>query len=355
VHDLTCVIHVHSIYSDGTATVSEIACAARRTGADAVLLTDHDSREAARQGWEGWHDGVLVVVGHEVTTRRGHLLAFDLEREIQHQGLSETEICARVRAQGGFGFAAHPFSRGGFVRSIVRPHPWSALDECQDCGVEIWSVVTDAAERWRSARAAWRFMRDPVGELEGPPREHLMQWDRLCAERRVPAIAGLDAHQSGLRVAGHVLSPMPHERYFALVRTHVLLDAAPVHDAASDRRAVYAALREGRCYVGFDALADATGFAFTATLDDGQLLQMGEEAPAQPAMVQCAASHPCTLELVRNGHVIATAAGHRLSHAITQPGAYRMQAHLSFRGRKRTWIVSNPIYLRQRGQHRAQE
>src|ERR1044072_1991281 len=112
-HDLACVVHLHSLYSDGTGTVPEIARAARRAGVDVVLLTDHDTLEAKRQGEEGWHDGVLVLVGEEVTPAHGnHTLAFGIEREIAHRGLSGAEIAAAIRAAGGLSIAAHPFSRG---------------------------------------------------------------------------------------------------------------------------------------------------------------------------------------------------------------------------------------------------
>ena len=57
--DLACVVHCHSTYSDGTGTVAEIAAAAARAGADAVLLTDHDTLAARRQGEERWHGTVL--------------------------------------------------------------------------------------------------------------------------------------------------------------------------------------------------------------------------------------------------------------------------------------------------------
>ena len=38
-HDLSCVVHLHSLHSDGTGTVDEIVRAARRAGVDVVLLT----------------------------------------------------------------------------------------------------------------------------------------------------------------------------------------------------------------------------------------------------------------------------------------------------------------------------
>jgi predicted metal-dependent phosphoesterase TrpH len=128
--DLACVIHAHSTYSDGTGTVPEIADAARRAGVDAVLLTDHDTLEAKRRGEEGWHGPVLVCVGTEVSPlRENHYLAFGIDEPIDHRGLSAAEICAAVEAAGGFGFAAHPFSRGSerFKRAGTGT-PWRDLD-----------------------------------------------------------------------------------------------------------------------------------------------------------------------------------------------------------------------------------
>ena len=110
--DLTTVIHVHSTYSDGTGTVPQIARAAEKAGVDVVLLTDHDTLEAKRRGEEGWYGDALVLVGEEVSPAdRDHFLAFGIDKEINRL-LSGPEICAAVEAAGGFGFAAHPFSRG---------------------------------------------------------------------------------------------------------------------------------------------------------------------------------------------------------------------------------------------------
>ena len=90
-HDLSAVVHIHSTYSDGTATVAELIEAARESGAGAVLLTDHDTLQARRDGWQGRHDGVFVLVGTEVSPRQGHYLAFGVDREIPHRGRSALE------------------------------------------------------------------------------------------------------------------------------------------------------------------------------------------------------------------------------------------------------------------------
>lgn len=196
----SCASHVHSTLSDGTATVAEIAAAASTAGADAVLLTDHDTLEAQRRGLAGPHDNVLVVVGVEVSSANGHLLAFGVTREIDHRDLSAAEIWGRVRDAGGIGFMAHPVSEGSRMsRSIGRPHPWTDLEGCPGIGMELWSLVTDAAEAWSHPREALRFLRSPELAASAPPPRALTEWDRLCATRRVPALGGLDAHQTGIR------------------------------------------------------------------------------------------------------------------------------------------------------------
>src|SRR5919198_3532030 len=129
-HDLACVVHLHSVYSDGTGTVPEIMRAAARAGADVVLLTDHDSLEAKRRGEEGWHGSVLVCVGLEVSPRRrDHFLAFGLDQEIDHgHKMGPAEIVAAVQEAGGFGFAAHPFSKGSEIFRRAGPGmPWHDL------------------------------------------------------------------------------------------------------------------------------------------------------------------------------------------------------------------------------------
>jgi hypothetical protein len=354
-HDVSCVIHVHSTYSDGTATVAEIASAARAVSVGAVLLTDHDSREAARRGLERWHEDVLVLVGHEVTTPRGHLLAFGTEQEIDHRGIGELEICERLRCAGGFGFAAHPFSKGGKMsRTVIRPHPWSALEECIDCGIEVWSLFTDTAERWPNPAAAWRFLRDPERRLDGPPRANLDRWDRLCSVRRVPAIGGLDAHQSGIRIAGRVLSPVPNERYFRLLRTHVLLDGPLTGRFADDRAAVYEALREGRCYLALDALAPASGFDYYASAPDGRTVEMGGEAPLGQWTLRAHVPRPAQLRLLVGGRTVLETTGPELTYVVDRAGVYRVEARLPG-PHGRLWVVSNPIYLRAAGQVAAEE
>jgi hypothetical protein len=344
-HDLACVAHLHSTHSDGTGTVQEIAAAARRNALDVVLLTDHDTLAARRNGDEGWHGSVLVLVGEEVSpVDRDHFLAFGIEREIDPR-LSGPEILEAVERAGGFGFAAHPFSRGN--ERFRRPGMgWRELDAEGLAGIEVWSFVTDSAERVGGVRDVFRFAARPERFVDHPPERNLAEWDRLCASRRVVGIGGLDAHQIGLRVAGRVpLRLMSYTRSFRHLRTHVLCAELPTGELEHDRQQVYEALRSGRCYVAMDSVAPARGFGFWAE-DGARALAMGEEEAAGAWTLRARAPRPASLRMVRDGREVASARGAELEHHAGEPGVYRVEARLEAHGRERTWILSNPIYLR---------
>jgi hypothetical protein len=347
-HDLACVVHLHSTYSDGTGTVDQIAKAARRSGVDVVLLTDHDTLEAKERGEEGWHGPVLLLVGEEVSPLGGnHYLAFGIDRAIDHRGLSGAQIAEAVRDAGGFGFAAHPMSSGSerFKRAGTGM-PFRDLDSEALHGFELWSFATDTVERLPGIPSVLRFIVAPATVLERPPEENVREWERLCRQRPVVAIGGLDAHQFGLRVGPVVpFRAMSYRRSFRQLRTHVLADAPLGGDLEGDRELVYSALRQGRCYIALDALAPARGFSFHAEGPAGRL-EMGAEGAAGHWTLHARLPSPARLRLVRDGQEIASLEGPVLAREVREPGVYRVEALRHAHGRERTWVVSNPIYLR---------
>jgi hypothetical protein len=353
-HDLSCAVHLHSDYSDGTASIPELMEAGRVAGRDVILLTDHDTLGAKDDGHEGWHGSVLLGVGLEVTPRAGHYLAFGIDKTIKHKGLSEADIAGAVAEAGGFGFVAHPWSKGARIlerygRFVKRglPHGWTDLDLDTTAGIELWSLTTDASEEWRGPVDAIRYMRDPEAQLDGPRPEDLVAWDRICERRRFVAIGGLDAHQHGIRVRGRLWSPMRNDRYFGILSTYVSLTEAPLggEHGQADLELVYEALREGRCYIAVDAIAPGRGFRFWGDSGDGHAM-MGEEHPAGDWTLRAALPEAARVVLLRNGTQVAEAEGVALEHAATEPGAYRIEARRHWRKRERPWIYSNPIYLR---------
>ena len=329
----------------------EIAAAARTNELDFLLLTDHDTLAARDRGEEGWHGGVLVLVGEEVSpVLENHYLAFGLERPIDHRGLGPQQIVDRVNEAGGFGFLSHPFSGGSErFKRFAAGMPWHDLQCAGYTGVELWSFVTDSAERVNSIRELLSFVAAPGRFIDHPPRRNMELWDEICRRRRCVALGGVDAHQVGIRIRNRVpIRLMAYKRSFRHVRTHLLSEAPLLGDLERDRASVFAALRAGRAYISVDSLAPARGFRFSAETSDGRLAEMGDEAGVAEWVLQVRAPRTARLRLLRDGEVVATTNGERdgLDHWTDTPGVYRAEAYLYAHGRERTWVLSNPIYVR---------
>ena len=103
--------HVHTRYSDGSYRYEEILPMAREADLDFVVMTDHDDLRALRDGWPGWHDGLLCIVGVEVSARGGHIVAAGIDDCAGLKGLPVHQSLERIAAQGGTAFAAHPLGK----------------------------------------------------------------------------------------------------------------------------------------------------------------------------------------------------------------------------------------------------
>jgi predicted metal-dependent phosphoesterase TrpH len=67
--DYAGAIHIHTEYSyDGNVKMPDVIKAAQKAGLDFIVITDHFRMDAKRDGWEGWHDGLLVIVGSHPAT-----------------------------------------------------------------------------------------------------------------------------------------------------------------------------------------------------------------------------------------------------------------------------------------------
>ena len=73
---------------------------------------------------------------------------------------------------------------------------------------------------------------------------------------------------------------------------------------------------------------------------------MGAEAPAGARTLSARTPSRAKLRLLRDGDEIAAGVGQALDAEVEAPGVYRVEALRRSKGRERTWILSNPIYLR---------
>jgi hypothetical protein len=130
-------LHIHTVASDGTATVEAIIGHVAAAGTlDVIAITDHERIDAALAGRAMALDrglAVEVVVGEEVTTRGGHLLALFIEERIRpYRSLRDT--IAVIHDAGGLAVPAHPLvpyplcAQGRVLRGLLddpdpRVHP----------------------------------------------------------------------------------------------------------------------------------------------------------------------------------------------------------------------------------------
>ena len=116
----------------------------------------------------------------------------------------------------------------------------------------------------------------------------------------------------------------------------------PIQSFNKSKKLLYGAIRAGHCFIGYDLLADSTGFSFTGMENDAEPLLMGDGMNLR-GKVLLMASTPLDAEirLIRNGELIKTERGKFLKFEIDRPGAYRIEAYYD----DKPWIFSNHIFL----------
>jgi predicted metal-dependent phosphoesterase TrpH len=104
---------MHTTVSDGWPTPQELVDhAARRARLDVIAVTDHDTIEGALRAREhaAKRTRFHVIVGEEVSSRDGHIVALFLERRVR-PGMSAAATLDAIHDQGGLAVAVHPFWR----------------------------------------------------------------------------------------------------------------------------------------------------------------------------------------------------------------------------------------------------
>ena len=346
------VYHVHTSRSDGSGTPDAVAEAAAGAGLQFIILTDHGDGTRPPDP-PRYRSGVLTLDGVELNTTGGHYAVLGMPAAPYPLAGTPAAVIADVKRLGGFGIAAHP----GSPRPALRWTDWDAAFD----GLE-W---INGDSEWRDeprlpiARAlATYVLRAPesMASLLDRPAAVLEQWDRISQQRRVPAIAGTDAHaRLGLNQrtdpdVSAIYAPLPG--YIATFRTfsnHVVLDAPFSGDAAADAGRLLAAIRNGRLYSVIDGLASPGSLSFSAA-SGSRRAQIGDDlAIDEDVQLRASVNAPpgTTIVLLKNGDRV-----HEVTDGVLEmnggkdPAVYRIEAYLrrSPGGPPVPWILSNPIY-----------
>ncbi|MFF4802427.1 CehA/McbA family metallohydrolase [Streptomyces sp. NPDC001351] len=260
--------HLHTWYSDGRRTPAEVAALARAAGLDFINSSDHNTHSSHPHWAPEAGEDLLIMLGEEVTTRNGHVLALGTD--------PGTFVDWRYRARDRrFGrFADRIREAGGLV---VPAHPHGT---CVGCGWKFGFGEADAVEVWNGP---WT----PDDEVT------LAEWDnQLVTSVRegrdwLPAMGNSDAHRDPDTVG--------------LPQTVVLADDLT-------REAIQDGIRAGRSYI---AESKNVSVSFTATGDEGRHAGIGERLevdPDTPVTVRLEASGAprCTVRIVTDQGVLFT-------------------------------------------------
>jgi len=327
--DFTGVIHIHTTYShDAHGRFEDVVRVANAQGLHYVITTEHNNLQALRDGRQGWHGSVLVLIGMELSTRGGHYLALNVTQDIDRHALTTQEVIDEVNRQGGFGFIAHPY---------FKKAPWKDWTVQGFTGIEGYNVLHDAIDENKMRLALWTLFspREPFyASILDRPYDPLSLWDRLIAQRgRVVGIGAADAHE--FHAMGVTFAP--YDDLFLLSRTHVLI---PSNQIAPTE--IYDALRQGHAYFSIELTTAARGFQFFAEETQHVVGIMGDEVPFSPGLqLTVALPAPAELSLFKDGRRIASTTGQFWHVPVNEPGSYRVEA--SRHGKP--WIFSNPIYV----------
>jgi hypothetical protein len=336
-------LHMHTTYSDGSGSVEDLARAARAAGLRWIIVTDHDT--LAGQRYEGWLDGVLVIVDHEITPDRNHFLALNVDRVIDNT-LAPQDFVDAVYEQGGFGIIAHPDERvKNDFKDIYRWDDWG-IDGPREragrpVGIELWNQLSDWGEHLTQRNKELLFF-FPRRGMRGPTRETLGWWDRLnMAGKRTFGVGGVDVHAIKRRAPWGQIEIFSYKWTFGTLTNYLLLPDGLADDAQTAISQVYRALGDGRSY--FVNRIDGACSALTCYIQRGEeRCEIGSSPSlgAGPLTFVADAGRTAELRLVCDGRVIATG-DRRLRQAITQPGVYRLEGYRI----GRAWLFTNPIYV----------
>lgn len=346
-------LHIHTLYSDGSKSHDEIAKIALKTGLDIIITTDHNVWVKDPEGY--YKDGnrrVLLLVGEEIhdqarDPQKNHLLVFGANRELAPLANDTQRLVEGVNQSGGICFLAHPQDREAPVvdETSISWVDWNIQGYT---GIELWNSSAEYKGLIKSIFHAVFYAYNPTLITTGPFSDTLKKWDDLLAEgNHVVAIGCSDAHAELYKRGFLKCIIFPYEHLFRGVNTHILTEKPLEGDYVKDCQVVLNALRQGHAYIGYDLPAPTRGFRFTAQGKTGSVW-MGDELACEsgvtlqirlPLRVEC--------HLLRNGNLVKIWKNRDTCTLITtEPGVYRVEVYLPYKGRRRGWIYSNPIYVR---------
>ncbi len=138
-------LHVHTTISDGHASPEDvIAYTLAQTSVTMIAITDHDQIQGAKRAAVAAEGTRLqVIIGEEISSRDGHILAYFIQDRIA-PGYSTADTIKAIHEQGGLAVAAHPYDwmvrscgRAGLLRRAAGSQPEWAFDAIESLNASL--------------------------------------------------------------------------------------------------------------------------------------------------------------------------------------------------------------------------
>lgn len=338
-------LHIHSVHSDGTGTIPEIARAAQRAGLRWIIITDHNT--LAGRPEQGWYGDLLVLVEYEVTPPRNHFLAMELDEMVDHNQPPQ-QFVDEIYRRGGWGLIAHPDERTD--NELNHPYNWTdwrvdgpTVRTGKPVGIEIWNWMSDWGEQVRPRTKYLNFFL-PRLFVRGPTAATLRWWDRLNSRgKRTFGTGDLDSHAKHVHGMGRVWEMFPYLYLFRTITNYLWLPQPLSRDFETARRQVLDGLGAGHLWFANRHYGDAQATTFFAHVED-RYACVGETTTLPPGglvpAVFYASAPGASLKLVCDGEVVASGRN-TLTLATNRVGAYRLEARRWWQ----PWLYSNPIFV----------
>jgi len=350
--ELTLNLHIHTRYSDGYKTHSQIANLALDAGLDAIITTDHNVFVSGPEGYYKKNGKqLLLLIGEEIhdqarKPQANHLLAFNASREMAPYAPDPQRLIDQVRSSGGLSFLAHPVDPAlDFVHE--GDNSWVSWDIHKFTGLELWISYSEIKLISHNLLEAIFFVFFPkyIGHHANPKTIEI--WDSLLRSgKKVVAIGGADAHGALMRRGPIKAEVLPYQHHFQSINNHLLVEHELIGDLAEDKKTIYQALAAGHSYGGYDLPASTKGFRFSAKGLNCEAI-MGDSIPLEKGVTLLTRlPFPVECQLLKDGKVIKVWRNRDVcAYAVGEPGAYRIECYIEYLGKRRGWIYSNPIYV----------
>jgi hypothetical protein len=223
--------HIHTNWSDGKLSMSEVIDLFGRTGHDVIAITDHvvntdnvigkvthrfgltvtaenfaayraQIEREARRAWDQYR--MIVLPGCELTQNRlrrdnsAHVLAIGVNDFVSADGTVE-EMLLRARQSGAVVVACHPHEQSEWFSNTF--YLWNRRTQVADL-IHLWELAC----RWDLFPPVARARLPFIGNSDFHDRPHLFAWKTLLpCEKRLPAI--INTLKSGVGLAVTRMEP----------------------------------------------------------------------------------------------------------------------------------------------------